>query len=111
MEHLDAIGQYRATEGTLTIDSTGALDSVAFDGEAQFGAVLHQNPRALSCMMSNFYRDVNGLEDASADTAQIEALGQTLAAKGYVWRDLVSEFVASDAFRSAPAPALTAGNP
>jgi hypothetical protein len=110
MEHLDAIGKYRATEGTLTIDSTGALDGVAFDGEAQFGTVLRQNPRVTSCMMSNFYRNVNGVEDASADTAQIDALGQTLAAKGYVWRDLVAEFVASDAFRSAPAPAVTGGN-
>jgi hypothetical protein len=110
MEHLDAIGKYRATEGTLTIDSTGALDGVAFDGEAQFGTVLRQNPRAMSCMMSNFYRDANAVVDASADTAQIDALGQTLAAKGYVWRDLVAEFVASDAFRSAPAPAVTAGN-
>jgi len=109
MEHLDAIGKYRATEGTLTIDSTGALDGVAFDGQAQFGTVLRQNPRVTSCMMSNFYRDVNGVEDASADTAQIDALGQTLAAKGYVWRDLVAEFVASDAFRSAPAPAVTGG--
>jgi len=111
LEHLDAIGKYRATEGTLTIDSTGALDGVAFDGEAQFGAVLRQSPRAISCMVSNFYRDVNALEDASADTAQIDALGQTLTAKNYVWRDLVAEFVASDAFRSAPAPAVTAGNP
>lgn len=94
----------------MTIDSTGALDGVTFDGQAQFGTVLRQNPRALSCMMSNFYRDVNAVVDASADSAQIDALGQTLAAKGYVWRDLVAEFVASDAFRSAPAPAVTAGN-
>jgi hypothetical protein len=71
---------------------------------------LRQNPRALSCMMSNFYRDVNGVQDASADAAQVDALGQTLAAKGYVWRDLVAEFITSDAFRSAPAPAVTAGN-
>ena len=110
MEHLDAIGKYRATEGTLTIDATGALDGVAFDGEAQFGAVLRQNPRAISCMMSNFYRNANGLAEDAADTAQIDALGQTLAAKGYVWRDLVAEFITSDAFRSAPAPAVTAGN-
>ena len=37
------------------------------------------------------------------DAAQVEALKQTLAEKGYVWRDLLVEFVASDAFRSAPA--------
>jgi len=110
LEHLDAVGKYRATEGTLPIDSTGTLEGVAFDGEPQFGTVLRQNASAMSCMMSNFYRDVNGVADASEDSAQIEALGKTLAAKGYVWRDLVAEFVTSDAFRSAPAPAATARN-
>jgi hypothetical protein len=28
---------------------------------------------------------------------------QTLATRGYVWRNLLADFVASDAFRSAPA--------
>jgi hypothetical protein len=48
--------------------------------------------------------------DASADLAQVDVLTQTLAARGYVWRDVVAEFVASDAFRSAPAAAVTAGS-
>lgn len=103
LEHLDPIGQYRATEGGLPIDATGTLDGVAFDGAAQLGAVLRQSPRATACMMSNFYRDANGRVDAAADAAQIDALGEALASHGYVWRDLVAEFVVSDAFRSAPA--------
>ncbi|MEO6600797.1 MAG: DUF1588 domain-containing protein [Polyangiaceae bacterium] len=102
LEHFDSIGQYRATEGGLAIDATGALDGVPFDGEAQLGAALRQNPRAMACLMSNFYRDANGRKDATADAAQIDALGQTLASRGYVWRDLVEEFVTSPAFRSAP---------
>jgi hypothetical protein len=103
LEHFDAIGQYRATEGGLTIDATGTLEGVAFDGEAQLGAALRQNPRAIACLLGNFYRDANGRRDADADSAQIDAMGQTLALKRYVWRDLVAEFVTSDAFRSAPA--------
>ena len=109
LEHFDSIGKYRANEGGLTIDSTGTLDNVAFDGAAQLGAAFRQSARAMSCMMSNFYRNANGVEDATSDSAQIDALGKTLASKGYVWRDLVAEFVVSDAFRSAPA-AVTAGN-
>jgi hypothetical protein len=105
LEHLDSLGQYRATEGGLTIDATGTLDGVAFDGAAELGATLRQNPRALACMLSNFYRDANGRADAETDRAQVDALGQTLASAGYVWRDLVAEFVASEAFRSAPATA------
>jgi len=111
LEHLDAIGQYRAMENGIAIDATGSLDGVAFDGGVQLGAAFRQSSRAMSCMMSNFYRSANGRMDAAPDAAEIDKLTQTLTAKGYVWRDLVSEFVASDAFRSAPAAAVTAGNP
>lgn len=111
LEHFDSIGQYRATEGGLPIDATGTLDDVAFDGEAQLGSVLRQNARVMACLVSNFYRDANGRIDAETDSAQIDALGQILTAKGYVWRDLVAEFVASDAFRSAPVASAGEGSP
>jgi hypothetical protein len=111
LEHLDAIGQYRATENGIAIDATGTLDGVAFDGAAQLGAAFRQSSRAMTCMMSNFYRSANGRMDAAPDAAEVDKLTQTLTAKGYVWRDLVAEFIASDAFRSAPAAAVTAGNP
>jgi hypothetical protein len=110
MEHLDAIGQYRATENGNAIDATGSLDGVKFDGVVQLGAALRQSTRAMTCMMSNYYRAANGRMSAAADAAEIDKLTQTLTAKGYLWRDFVSEFVASDAFRSAPAAADTAGN-
>jgi hypothetical protein len=110
LEHLDSIGQYRATENGLPIDATGTVDGIAFDGAAQMGAAFRQSATAMTCMMSNFYRSANARVDAQADSAQIATLAQTLAAKGYVWRDLVAEFVVSDAFRSAPAAPLTAGN-
>jgi hypothetical protein len=110
LEHFDSIGQYRDMENGHPIDATGTLDGVAFDGAAQMGAAFRQSSRALTCMMDNFYRDSNGVVDASADSAQVEALAQVLASKGYVWRDFLVDFVVSDAFRSAPAPAVTAGN-
>ena len=111
LEHFDPIGQYRAMEGTLAIDAGGTLDGVPFDGEAQFGAALRGNSAALKCMVSNFYRNANGVPDATADAVQLDTMVTTLTAKNYVWRDLVSDFVASDAFRSAPAAPATAGNP
>jgi hypothetical protein len=64
----------------------------------------------MTCLMSNFYRDANGRMDATADSAQIDALEHTLTLKDYVWRDLVAEFVTSEAFRSAPAVAVTVGD-
>jgi hypothetical protein len=110
LEHLDSIGQYRATENGVTIDATGTVDGVSYDGAAQMGAAFRQSATAMTCMMSNFYRNANGVVDSQPDAAQIATLAQTLASKGYVWRDLVAEFVVSDAFRSAPAAPVTAGN-
>lgn len=103
LEHFDAIGQYRATENGLPIDATGTLEGVPFDGEASLGTVLRQNAHALTCLMSNYYRDANGRADVKADADQISALEQRLNSDDYVWRDLVADFIASDAFRSAPA--------
>jgi len=110
LEHFDPIGQYRATENGLTIDATGTVDSINFDGGDQLGAALRQDPRALSCMMSSFYRDANASVDATkADAAQVDSLVKTLTTDNYVWRNLVADFAASDAFRSAPAlPVMTA---
>jgi hypothetical protein len=111
LEHLDAIGAYRATENGIAIDATGTLDGMSFDGAVQLGAAFRQSARAMTCMMSNYYRAANGRADAAPDSAEVDKLSQTLTAKGYVWRDLVAEFITSDAFRSAPAAAVTAGNP
>ena len=104
LEHFDPIGQYRATEHGLTIDATGTLGTTSFDGGDQLGAALRQNPQALSCMMSSFYRDANAsVEAAKADSDQIDSLVKSLATDSYVWRNLVADFVVSEAFRSAPA--------
>ncbi len=104
LEHFDSIGQYRETEDGKPIDVTGELDGVAYDGAAELGAALAQNANAMSCMVNNFYRSANAVRDPKDDAAQLEALSGALTASGYVWRDFVAEFVASDAFRSAPAP-------
>jgi hypothetical protein len=110
LEHFDSIGKYRDMENGQPIDATGSLDGVPFDGAAQMGTVLRGNARILNCMMDNFYRASNGVPDSAADSAQVESLAQVLATKGYVWRDFLLDFVVSDAFRSAPVPAVTAGN-
>jgi hypothetical protein len=64
----------------------------------------------LQCLLRHFYRSVNGRADDVADTAQIEAMAASLSARNYVFRDLVADFVTSDAFRSAPALPITGEN-
>ena len=107
LEHFDPIGRYRETENGLTIDATGSVNGVAFDGGAQLGAALRQEPKVIACLMRNLYRNANGRAEDDQDPQQINGLVQSLAARNYVWRDLLGDFVASDAFRSAPALPVT----
>jgi hypothetical protein len=105
MEHLDPIGQYRATEKGLPIDATGTLlgTSTAFDGEASLGSALAQDGSVTNCLMRNFYRDVNGNVDDVADAKQVTGMLQSLVARSYIWQNYLADFVVSDAFCSAPA--------
>ena len=83
------------------------MNGVAFDGQAQLGTALRQEPKVLACLMRNFYRSANGRVEDDKDPDQIKSLVQLLSTRNYVWADLVADFVASDAFRSAPALPVT----
>jgi len=107
LEHFDPIGRYRETENGMAIDTKGSVGALSFDGAAQLGAALRQESRALPCLMRNFYRAANGRAEDDKDPEQISKLVQSLSAAGYVWSNLLADFVASDAFRSAPALPVT----
>jgi hypothetical protein len=111
LEHFDSIGRYRETENGLTIDATGFLeDGTEFDGGAELGAALGGSPTVMECMLRNFYRSVNGRDEDVHDKAQIDATLASLSSRGYVFRDLVADFIAGDAFRSAPRVPITEEN-
>jgi hypothetical protein len=107
LEHFDPTGKYRDTENGLPIDATGSALGMSFDGAAQLGGVLRQDSRVLACLMRNFYRNANGRVEDDKDPDQIDNLAKSLATHNYVWSDLLGDFVASDAFRSAPALPVT----
>ena len=108
LEHFDPIGQYRATENGVAIDATGMIGTSPFDGEAQMGSVLRQDPNVITCLLRNLYKNANGRAEDLQDLEQIKSLVQTLGTRNYVWSSFLADFVASDAFRSAPAlPVMT----
>ena len=111
LEHFDPIGRYRDTENGLAIDATGTVNGLSFDGEAQLAAILRQDARVLPCLLRNFYRHANGRAEDDKDPAQIDGMGKSLAARSFVWSSFLPDFVASDAFRSAPALPITTGSP
>jgi hypothetical protein len=103
LENFDSIGKYRAMENGIAIDPSGVLeDGTAFNGALELGTVLGNSPAVTECLLRNFYRNVNGRDDDKYDQAGIDVMMASLNARGYVFRDLVAEFVVSDAFRSAP---------
>jgi hypothetical protein len=108
LEHFDAIGRYRETEDGLAIDATGELeDGTPFDGGAGLGAAFRGSALVNACMLRNFYRSVNGREDDNYDQPQLDNMTATLTSDAYVFSDFVADFVASDAFRSAPRVPVT----
>jgi hypothetical protein len=104
LEHFDPIGRYRATENDRAIDTRVTLnDGTTLDGAVELGAALRENPRATECQLRQFYRNANGRADDEQDAPQIADLVASLKARDYVFRELVGDFVESEAFRSAPA--------
>jgi hypothetical protein len=111
LEHFDAIGRYRETENGLAIDASGRFeDGTQFNGGRELGAALRASETTTECLLRHFYRSVNGRTDDVYDQPGIDGMLASLSAHNYVFRDLVADFVGSDAFRSAPAVPVSEGN-
>jgi hypothetical protein len=111
LEHFDSIGRYRETENGLAIDASGALeDGTPFNGASELGTALRESAPVTECLLRNFYRSVNGRDDDRYDQPQVDGMMASLSSRGYVFRDLVADFVVSDAFRSAPRVPITEEN-
>ncbi len=112
LENFDPIGRYRDKENGRQIDASGKIGEASFDTAPQMGAILRRDARSTACMVRNFYRHANGrANDDELDTTLIEGLTTTLATKGYVWREILADFVVSEAFRSAPVAPTVAPRP
>jgi hypothetical protein len=110
LEHFDSIGRYRETENGLAIDASGTFeDGTSFNGARELGAALRGNATVTECLLRNFYRSVNGRTDDGYDQSGIDGMVTSLRSRDYVFRNLVADFVVSDAFRSAPAVPITEG--
>jgi hypothetical protein len=105
LENFDAIGAYRETDGGLTIDVSGDLDGVAFNGPVELGQLLSQNDAVADCMVRNLYRYATGVLEAKEQEPAIGQLASQFKAEGKDMKKLMVELVASDGFRLV-APAL-----
>jgi hypothetical protein len=101
LEHFDAIGAFRQTDNGLPLDTATNLDGKPFDGPAQLGELLHDDPRVVSCLTRRFYEYATGHSPVPGETPVIGDLETKFVASGYRLSALVLETVKSPGFRYA----------
>lgn len=90
LEHFDALGAWRETDGEYSIDATGELpDGSSFDGAIELGQVLSTDPRFTECLTEKMltYALGRGVED---DDQTIERVHEALLAEGSTLPSLIT---------------------
>jgi uncharacterized protein DUF1592/uncharacterized protein DUF1588/uncharacterized protein DUF1595/uncharacterized protein DUF1585/uncharacterized protein DUF1587 len=107
-EHYDGIGQYRTTDQSLPVSSSG---SITLDGQKQTFAdaielskLLAASPQVQSCFATQVTRYALNRWDVAADAASIQAAGAAFKTGGFDIRALMTAVATTRTFRyRAPA--------
>lgn len=103
-EHYDAVGAWRAVEGSLPVDATGKLLGTddadgPFDGAVALSARLSASKQVRRCVAKQWFRAAMGRVERSEDAPSSEAVYQAFAGAGFDVRELIVAIARSDAFR------------
>jgi len=100
LEHYDAIGAWRATDGEYTIDARGTLpDGRSFDGALELGRTLKQDPELPGCMVRHLFTYALGRQPESGDEPVLQQLTQSFGDQGYRMKELLVQVILSPTFR------------
>lgn len=102
LEHFDALGVYRETDGGLSIDATGVLDEESFDGARELGELLARHPAVSQCVTRRFYEFALG--SRAGKNAAVSELVTAFEDGGRRFPELVRALVTHEVFRLASAP-------
>jgi len=112
LENFDGAGQYRTVENDTLIDASGEVDGVKFQGAAELGKVVHDNPATTSCLVNRLYGYAVGRPPAAGEKDWMKYLQTGFGESGYRIPDLLRLITTSDAFYAiAPASAQSAPEP
>ena len=112
LENFDGAGQYRTVENDVPIDASGEVDGVKFQGAAELGKVVHDNPVTTSCLVNRLYGYAVGRPPVAGEKDWMKYLQAGFAENGYRVPDLLRLIATSDAFYAiAPAGAQSASEP
>jgi hypothetical protein len=95
LENFDAAGAWRATEGGITLDTSGAVDGKTFTGPGDLGKVLASMPAVTSCVTNRMLGYALG---RAPDRAQIAGLEKSFATTGYRIPALMRLIATSESF-------------
>lgn len=98
LEQFDGAGGYRLTENGATIDATGALDGIEFDGAIGLGEALSQNPELPRCLVRRVYSYATGEPPDNTARAALTYFNEEFATQGYQLRNLLRTIALSKAF-------------
>jgi len=99
MENFDTTGQYRTMDNGQTIDATGQLDNVQFNGLAQLGKAVRNNAVTGPCAVSKVYENALGRLPVDVDHAALNSLIGQFTKSGNKIDQLLVNLVANDGFR------------
>ena len=98
LETFDGAGQFRDRENGASIDTSGSLDKVAFNGAAGLGQVLRDNPAVPQCLVQASWRYGSGRSLLPSDSPTVDDLNRRFAAAGYRVPNLFRAIVTIPAF-------------
>jgi Protein of unknown function (DUF1592)/Protein of unknown function (DUF1588)/Protein of unknown function (DUF1587)/Protein of unknown function (DUF1595)/Protein of unknown function (DUF1585) len=103
LESYDAVGQFRTTDNTLPIDSSGVLpDGRTFNGALELESVVAKDPGFAKCVTQKLYTYALGRAPQSTtnhmDPAVLQQDADAFRAAGYPMTDLITAIVTGDTF-------------
>jgi len=105
LENFDGAGQYRVSEGGVTIDPSGALDGKSFADVKGLSQALRDHPQLPRCAVRRFTSYALGRALTGDDRPWLEYAEGKFAASGYRVKDLLRLIATSQAFYAVPPPA------
>ncbi|HJZ59857.1 MAG TPA: DUF1592 domain-containing protein, partial [Gemmataceae bacterium] len=102
LEHFDAIGRWRETDGKLPLDATATLaDGRVVQGPDGLAAILRADPRVFAeCLTEKLLIYALGRGLDRNDRKTVKALAQRLAREDYRFSSLVLGIVQSEPFQT-----------
>lgn len=98
LERFDSLGQYRLTENGDAIDVSAKLNDKPFSGANGLGTILHDDPRAASCLVRNIYAYGVGRAPSLADKAYLQNVSDAFAKDGFKLRAALQRIATSPEF-------------